>query len=66
MKPKDWAALLVSVSTMLGAIGALYKTVHEEQKDQAFAWDNYGDQVAEVEKLKERLARVEATCQAPK
>lgn len=64
MKPKDWIALIVSLSTLLGAIGALYEKVRVVKQDKAFLWDNLGDQVAEVEALKERLARIERTCQS--
>lgn len=72
MKPREIAAVLLALATLLGAIGDLYKAVREDRKDQAFAWDAYGDQVAEVERLKERLvalecltdgaARVEGAC----
>jgi len=64
MKAKDAAALLVSLATLMGAVGALWKNVHEGDKDRAFAWDAYGDEVAEVEKLKDRVAHLEQTCQA--
>ena len=59
MKPKDWAALIVSLSTLLGAIGALYEKIRVVKQDKAFLWDNLGDQVAEVEQLKDRIAALE-------
>lgn len=65
MKSKDWAALMVSLATLLGAIGALYEKVRVVKQDKAVLWDNLGDQVAEVETLKERLARLEKTCKVP-
>jgi hypothetical protein len=66
VKPKDWGALLVSASTLLGALGVLFEKIHAADKDRAFAWDNYGDTVAEVEMLKARLAKVETACQVTK
>jgi len=63
VRTKDAATLLVSVATLLGAVGAFWEKVKADDKDRAFAWDNLGDQVAEVERLKERLARIEAVCQ---
>ena len=62
MKPRDLAALIVSLATLLGAIGGLWRVIADGRKDQAFAWDAYGDQVAEVERVKERIARVEGAC----
>lgn len=62
MKPRDLAAILLALASLFGAIGGLWKAVREDRKDQAFAWDAYGDQVAEVERLKERVARVEGAC----
>ena len=65
MKPKDWAAIIVSASTLLAAIGGLYEKIHAANKDRAFLWDNTGDIVSDVETVKERLARLEKTCKAP-
>lgn len=65
MKPKDWGALIVSMATLLGAIGALYEKIHAANQDRAFLWDNTGDIVSDVESLKERLARVEKSCKVP-
>ena len=62
MKLRDLAALIVSLATLLGAIGGLWRVIADGRKDQAFAWDAYGDQVAEVERVKERIARVEGAC----
>lgn len=56
---KRLTALLVAGSTLIGAITALVKQIAEIKRDAAFAWDNAGDQVAEVERLKERLAALE-------
>lgn len=56
---KRLTALLLAGSTLLGAVTALVKQVAELKRDAAFAWDNAGDQVAEVERLKDRLAALE-------
>jgi cell division protein FtsB len=57
---KRLAPIILAVSTLLGSVTALVKQIAEIKRDALFAWDNAGDQVAEVEKLKERIAALEA------
>ena len=59
MSIKSLTAFILAVATLLGAVGTLLGQIREMKKDQIFAWDNFGDQVAEVERLKERLAALE-------
>jgi hypothetical protein len=61
-RARDLAALLLAIASLVGAIGGLWKQAREDRRDQAFAWDAYGDQVAEVERVKLRLADVEKAC----
>jgi hypothetical protein len=60
-RARDLAALLLALASLVGALGGLWRG-HEQGKDQAFAWENFGDQVAEVERLKVRMEAVEAQC----
>lgn len=62
MKGKDLAGLIVALATLLGAVAGLYEKVRAADKDRAFGWDAYGQQVEEVERLKERMRLVEAQC----
>jgi hypothetical protein len=61
-RARDLAALLLAIASLAGAIGGLWKRGSDQGRDQAFAWDAYGDQVAEVERVKLRLAVVEEKC----
>jgi hypothetical protein len=52
------AATILAVATFLGSVTALVKTF-AEAADKAFLWDNQGDLVAEVERLKDRVGELE-------
>jgi hypothetical protein len=61
-RPKEISALILALASLLGAIAGLYEKTRAADKDRAFGWDVYGDQVAEVEALKQRMRLVEAKC----
>jgi hypothetical protein len=56
---KRLAPALLALATLLGSVTALVKQIADLRKDAAFAWDNQGDTVAEVEWLKRRIAALE-------
>ena len=65
-RAKDLAALLMSAAALVSSLTGLVKAFHTEDevkaadKDRAYLWDDHGDQWAEVEKLKEQIAALEA------
>lgn len=66
MKLKDVAAVIASLAALTASVTGLVtalkaqSSVQAADKDRAYLWDDHGDQVAEVERLKERLAELEA------
>lgn len=66
MKLRDLAALVTSLAALTASAAGLVKAIKADaevqaaDKDRAYLWDDHGDQVAEVERLKDRLAQLEA------
>lgn len=66
MKLKDLAAVITSLAALTASAASLVKAIRAEDevqaadKDRAYLWDDHGDQVAEVERLKEQIAELEA------
>lgn len=59
MTTKQTVAVLTAGAAFLSALTTFTKQVVEIRKDQAFAWDNFGDQVGELERLRERVEKLE-------
>lgn len=66
MKAKDLAAVIMSAAALVSSLAGLVKAFRTEtevqaaDKDRAYLWDDHGDQWAEVERLKDQIAALEA------
>ena len=64
-RPTDVTKVILAVSTLLGAAGTFAKQMIDVKRDLAFNWENFGEQVGELELLKDRVAVLEDRCAPP-